>query len=52
MSNRIKALDAETVDALLPNQDLALAVKANLAMIQCADEQIDILERPSPRGLN
>ena len=44
-SNRIKTLDSETVDALLPNPDLALAVKANLAMIQCADEQIDILER-------
>jgi transposase len=44
-SNRIKALDSETVDALLPNEDLALAVKANLAMIQCADEQIKILER-------
>ena len=26
-------------------QDLALAVKANLAMIKCADGQIDILER-------
>ena len=44
-SNRIKTLDSETVNALLPNQDLALAVKANLAMIQCADKQIDILER-------
>jgi hypothetical protein len=44
-SNRIKTLDSETVDALLPNQDLALAVKANLAMIKCADGQIDILER-------
>jgi len=44
-SNRIKTLDAEAVDALLPNEDLALAVKANLAMIQCADKQIDILER-------
>jgi len=44
-SNRIKTLDSETVDALLPNQDLVLAVKANLAMIQCADGQIDILER-------
>ena len=52
-SNRIKTLDRETVDALLPNRDLALAVKANLAMIQCADGQIDILERsPSPTGLN
>jgi transposase len=44
-SNRIKTLDSETVDALLPNPDLALAVKANLAMIQCADGQIDILEK-------
>ena len=32
-SNRIKTLDAEQVDDLLPNSDLALAVKANLAMI-------------------
>jgi transposase len=44
-ANRIKMLDDKTVDALLPNPDLALAVKANLAMIQCADGQIDILER-------
>lgn len=44
-TNRIKTLDTETVDVLLPNQDLALAVKANLAMIQCANGQIDILER-------
>jgi transposase len=44
-SNRIKTLDAEAVDALLPNEDLALAVKANLAMIQCANKQIDVLER-------
>jgi len=52
-SNRIKTLESETVDALLPNRDLALAVKANLAMIQCADGQIDILARsPSPTGLN
>ena len=44
-SNRIKTLDAEQVDDLLPNPDLALAVKANLAMIKCAAEQIEILER-------
>jgi transposase len=43
--NRIKRLDARQVDQLLPNPDLALAVKANLAMLRCADEQIDILER-------
>lgn len=44
-SNRIKTLDAEQVDELLPNPDLALAVKANVALMQCADEQIAILER-------
>jgi hypothetical protein len=27
-----------------PNPDLPLAVKANLAMIQCSDDQIEILE--------
>lgn len=44
-SNRIKTLDAEQVDRLLGNPDLALAVKTNLAMMQCADAQIDQLER-------
>ena len=44
-SNRIKTLDAKHVDELLANPELALAVKANLAMMQCADEQIDRLER-------
>ena len=34
----------QTGRELLPNQIFALAVKANLAMIQCADGQIDILE--------
>ncbi len=43
-------LDAEQVDDLLPNPDLALAVKANLAMIKCAGEQIDILERTVTGG--
>ena len=44
-ANRIKMLDDQTVDALLPNPDLALAVKANLAMLQCANKQIGTLER-------
>jgi transposase len=44
-ANRIKALDSKEVDELVPNGDLALAIKANLAMLQCADEQIDILEK-------
>jgi transposase len=41
--NRIKTLDAEQVEDLLVNPDLSLAVKANLAMMQCADQQIDRL---------
>ncbi len=49
-SNRIKTLDAQQIDDLLPNPDLALAVKANLAMIKCAAEQIIILREPSPKG--
>jgi transposase len=44
-SNRIKTLQAEQVDQLLPHRDLALAVKANLAMLQCADGQVESLER-------
>ena len=44
-ANRIKTLDAEQVDQLLTDPDLALALKANLAMMQCADQQIDRLER-------
>jgi transposase len=40
-ANRIKILDAQQVDLLLTNPDLALAVKANLAMIQCAEGQIN-----------
>lgn len=44
-SNRIKTLDAKLVDELLVNPDLALAVKANLAMMQCGNQQIGLLER-------
>jgi len=43
--NRIKTLDTEEVDQLLPDRDLALAVKASLSMMRCANEQIEILER-------
>jgi transposase len=43
--NRIKTLEAQQIDELLANPDLALAVKANLALMNCADEQIDRLER-------
>lgn len=44
-SSRIKTLNAKHIDALFVHPDLALAVKANLAVMQCADEQIDLLER-------
>ena len=42
--NRIKTLEAQQVDELLANPDLALAVKANLALMSCADEQTELLE--------
>jgi transposase len=44
-ANRIKALDVQEVDELLPDGDLALAVKANLSVMSSADEQTQILER-------
>ena len=44
-ANRIKGLDDQQVDELLPNGDLALAVKANLSVMCTADEQTEILER-------
>jgi transposase len=44
-ANQIKGLDTQQVDELLPNGDLALAVKANLSVMCSADEQTEILER-------
>ncbi len=44
-SNRIKTLEPQQVDELLADRDLALAVKATVAMVQCAKGQIEILER-------
>src|SRR5512147_2509450 len=41
----IKALNIERVDGVLPNPDLVLALKANLAVMNRADAQIEILER-------
>ena len=46
-SNRIKTLQPQQVDELLADGDRALAVKANVAMVQCANGQIEILERRS-----
>jgi len=44
-AKRVKGLDVQQVDELLPNGDLALAVKANLSVMLSADEQTEILER-------
>jgi len=43
-ANQIKDLDIQQVDGLLPDRDLALAVKANLAVMSSAAEQIECLE--------
>jgi transposase len=44
-ANPIKGLDVQQVDGLLPDSDLALAVKANVAMMSRAAEQIEVLEK-------
>lgn len=44
-ANQIKGLDVQQIDELLPDGDLALAVKANLAVMLSADEQIGVLEQ-------
>jgi transposase len=42
--NRIKRLTVTEVDELLPQAELALAVKSNLAVLQCLEEQIESIE--------
>jgi len=44
-ANRVKGLDVQQVDELLPNADLALALKANLAVMLSADQQVQLLEQ-------
>ena len=44
-ANRIKQLSSEKVDALFPNPDLSLAVKANLTVMRSLETEIAILER-------
>jgi transposase len=44
-SNRLKQLETEDVDALLEDEHLSQAVKSNLAVMGCVDEQIKIIER-------
>jgi len=44
-ANLIKGLDVQLIDELLPNGDLALAVKANLSVMSSAGEQVQLLEQ-------
>lgn len=42
--NRIKQLTVREVEQLLPQIELALAVKSNLAVLECLEEQIENIE--------
>jgi transposase len=42
--NRIKQLTVAEVEQLVPQAELALAVKSNLAVLQCLEEQIEQIE--------
>jgi transposase len=44
-ANRIKRMSYEEVERLLPDADLALAVKANLAVMRTLEGVIDVLEK-------
>jgi transposase len=44
-AKRIKGLDVQEVEELLPHRDIALAVKANLAVLRSSMEQVEILEQ-------
>jgi transposase len=42
--NRIKRLTVGEVEQLLPQPELALAVKSNLAVLECLEEQVERIE--------
>jgi len=44
-AKRIKGLEDKEVEEYFANGDLALAIKANLAVLRSAEEQVEILER-------
>jgi transposase len=44
-ANEVKVLTPEKIDALHLEEDLALAVKANVAVLSCLQEQIEQLEK-------
>jgi transposase len=43
--NRIKQLTEAEVEQLVPEPEVALAIKSNLAVMQCLEEQIESVER-------
>ena len=49
-ANRIKRLDGQEVDELVPNGDLALAIKANLAMLRVPMSRSTFLEKTVMRA--
>ena len=44
-ANEIKGLQVEEIDRRVAENDLALAIKANLAVMGSADEQVEVLEQ-------
>ncbi len=42
---QIKQFDESTVDDMFPQSEVGLAVKCNLRVMHCADEQVAVLER-------
>lgn len=43
--NVIKKLSNKDIDAMMPDEDLALAIKSNLTVIRCLERQIGEIER-------
>jgi transposase len=50
-ANQIRQLTYEAVDRLLPDTELALAVKSNLAVMRTLDELIDQIEKTALRKI-
>jgi transposase len=44
-ANQIKGLQVEEIDVMVPANDLALAIKANLSVMRSAEEQVEVLEQ-------
>jgi len=44
-ANQVKRLSCQEVDALLPDESLALAVKSSLVVMECLDNNIERLEK-------